>query len=274
MKGGKWKMKAAKLGAIFMVSVMALAGLGAAYAHWVDEIEYDIKIDMGKLGFGFVDQWTNDPPPDGQTPPGETYPTDPSEGTYDPDQPEGQDRVCGEDLPPHPQRPKNVAATSCILKEQKYWHDGTPMEHLDDICYDILEVTLSNVYPNYAPNLYFDIANAGTIPVDITGHWLIDDGIPNNGFADPDDMSTWFWMEKCNMYMIDLNGDGCYDIEIGLFGPADQQIDPCQQKTYGLSFHILQCYPQCTTRTFEVKIFGVQWNWPNLPDGTPYPPWP
>ena len=127
--------------------------------------------------------------------------------------------------------------------------------------------------------MYFDIANAGTIPVDITGHWLIDDGIAGNLFADPDNFATWKWMDKCTMYAIDLNNDLCPDIEIGLFTTAeDQQIDPCETDTYGLSFHILQCYPECTTLNFEFKMLGVQWNWPNLPPGTPYPtpdvPWP
>jgi hypothetical protein len=265
-------MKAAKLGAIFMVSVMALAGLGAAYAHWVDEVNYNIKVDMGRLGFGYVSQWTNDPPPNYRQPGGELIPTDPpNDGTLDPDQPEGDDRICGDDLPPHPLRPKNVASTGCEMLNQKEWHNGDLMYHDDDPVFDIIEVTLYNVYPNYAPNLYFELANAGTIPIDITGHWLID-GIPG---VDPDDMDTWIWMEKCNMYPFDLNGDGCDDIEIGLFClEEDQQIDPCDRDVYGVSFHILQCYPQCTTLTFELKIFGVQWNWPVLPDGTPLPPWP
>jgi hypothetical protein len=258
---------------------MALAGIGAAYAHWIDEINIEYKIDMGRLGFGFVWQDSNDPCPNYED--GELYPDPegPDQGYYDPDQPEGRDRVCGEDLDPHPTRPKNVACVECELQEQKRWHDETLMFHIDDPVFNIIDVTLHNVYPNYAPNLYFGIANAGTIPVDITGHWLIDDGIDGNGIADRDNFATWIWMDKCHMYAIDLNGDGCDDIEIGLFTTAeDQQIDPCETDEYGLSFHILQCYPQCTTLHFEFKMLGVQWNWPNLPPGTPYPtpdvPWP
>jgi hypothetical protein len=157
------------------------------------------------------------------------------------------------------------------------------MFHGTDPVYEIIDVTLHNVYPNYAPNLYFKIANAGTVPVDITGAWLIDDGIPGNGFADRDNFGTWQWMDICTMYSFDLYQDDdpqCGDdIEMGLFRNApDEQIDPCEQDEYGISFHILQCYPECTTTNFEFKIFGVQWNWPNLPPGTPYPtpdvPWP
>jgi hypothetical protein len=231
---------------------------------------------MGRLGFGFVEQYTNDAGP--RHPEGQLFP-DPEgmiNGHYDPDQPEGQPRICGEDLPPYPPAPKNVASTNCEMKEEKYWHDGTLMEHYlgDDeyeTCYDIIEVTLDNVYPNYAPNVYFYIANAGCVPVDILGHWLIDDGIPGNGFADGiDEPGTWFFMEICNMYSIDLNDDGEADIEIGLFRMADDvQLDPCDRDLYGVSFHILQPYPQCTTLNFELKLYGVQWNWPIIP---PYEP--
>jgi hypothetical protein len=274
-------MKAAKLGAIFMVSVMALAGVGVAYSHWIDEINIEYTIDMGKLGFGFVSQYTNDPPPNYENGALKPDPEGPDQGYYDPDQPEGRDRECGEDLDPHPTRPKNVAYTECTMHTQKVWHDGTLMEHEGDPVYQYIHVELYNVYPNYAPNLYFDIANAGTIPVDITGQWLIDDGIDGNDFAEPDDFTTWFWMDICTIYQFDLypDPDDCPDIEMGLFRTApDMQIDPCERDEYGISFHILQCYPECTTTQFEFKIFGVQWNWPNLPPGTPYPtpdvPWP
>jgi hypothetical protein len=274
-------MKQARLGAIFMVTVMFLAGAGVAYAHWFDTIDIEIKADMGRLGFGFVDQWTNDPGPNYEDEDGVLFPVNPPvDGTYDPDQPEGQDRICGEDLPPYPPAPKNVAKTDCELLNEKYWHDGTPMEHeLDtgeyETCYDLIEVTLSNVYPNYAPNLYFHIANAGCIPIDILGFWLIDDGIQGNDFADGiDEPDTWFFLNICNMEAIDLNGDGAADIEIGLFrgDGVDDQIDPCERDLYGVSFHILQPYPQCTTLHFELKIYGVQWNWPVIPPGTPTEP--
>ena len=44
-------MKTAKLGAIFLVSVMALAGAGAAYAWWQDELTVVGNITMGTFGW-------------------------------------------------------------------------------------------------------------------------------------------------------------------------------------------------------------------------------
>jgi hypothetical protein len=270
-------MKPAKLGAIFMVSVMALAGLGAAYAHWVDEINIEVTADMGRLGFGFVEQDTNDPGPNYEDPDGELFPTDPSEGTYDPDCPtEFRTDPCIAYDPYD--TPKNVASTNCEMLNEKYWHDGTLMEHeLDDgtfeTCYDLIEVVLNNTYPNYAPNLYFWLANAGCVPIDILGFWLVDDNIPGNGVADGiNEPSTWFFMELGMMYKIDLYDDGINEpvIEMGLCRYAeDEQLDPCDRDKYGVGFHILQEYPQCTTLTFELKIYGVQWNWPVIP---PYEP--
>jgi hypothetical protein len=278
-------MKQAKLGAVFMVTVMALAGTGVAYAHWFDTVNIQATADMGRLGFGFVEQYTNDAGPHCQNG-GELFPNPEgmAQGHYDPDQPEGQDRICGEDLPPYPPAPKNVASTNCEMKFEKYWHDGTLMEHeLDagvyETCYEVIEVTLDNVYPNYAPNLYFYLANAGCVPIDVLGFWLIDDGIPGNGFADGiDEPDTWMFMEKCNMYQINLwdSADSINepDIELGLFAGdgVDPQIDPCDRDLYGVSFHILQPYPQCTTLNFELKIYGVQWNWPVIPPYTPTEP--
>jgi hypothetical protein len=279
MKGGKRKMKAAKIGAVFMVSVMALAALGVAYAHWRDEIYITAKVDMGKLGFGFVDQWTDDSGPNYEDPGGDLFPADPSQGHYDPDCPEGINRQCGVSYPPHQDDPKNVASTNCVMKNLKYWHDGTPMIHerTQKECFDLIEVTLNNTYPNYAPNLHFNIANAGTVPIDILGFWLVDDGIPGNGFADGiNEPATWFFMNICTMYKLDIYDDGnaVPVVEIGLFRGigVDEQIDPCDEDEYGVSFHILQEYPQCTTLEFELKIYGVQWNWPIIPPYLPTEP--
>ena len=38
-------MKTAKLGAMFMVSLIALAGTGAAYALWWDDLYIDVFIE-------------------------------------------------------------------------------------------------------------------------------------------------------------------------------------------------------------------------------------
>jgi hypothetical protein len=44
-------MKTAKLGAIFLASVIALAGAGAAYAWWVDELTVNGNVTLGTFGW-------------------------------------------------------------------------------------------------------------------------------------------------------------------------------------------------------------------------------
>jgi len=49
MKGGKRDIKKAKIGAIFLVSVMALAGASAGYALWFDYLHLDVSVETGYI---------------------------------------------------------------------------------------------------------------------------------------------------------------------------------------------------------------------------------
>ncbi len=49
MKGGKRDMKTAKIGAIFLISVIGLAGASAGYALWWDELHLDISVETGYI---------------------------------------------------------------------------------------------------------------------------------------------------------------------------------------------------------------------------------
>lgn len=57
-------MKTAKLGAIFLVSVMALAGTGAAYALWFDYLYIDGWVETGEIGAEIIPGlcWDTEPP--------------------------------------------------------------------------------------------------------------------------------------------------------------------------------------------------------------------
>ena len=48
-------MKTAKLGAIFLISIMALAGVGAGYAAWTDTIYIQGTVNTGSVGWDIVD---------------------------------------------------------------------------------------------------------------------------------------------------------------------------------------------------------------------------
>ena len=48
-------MKTAKLGAIFLVSVLALAGVGIGYAAWTDTLYIEGTVNTGSVGWEFTD---------------------------------------------------------------------------------------------------------------------------------------------------------------------------------------------------------------------------
>ena len=47
-------MKTAKLGAIFLISILALAGIGMGYASWTDTITIDGKVNTGSVEWHFT----------------------------------------------------------------------------------------------------------------------------------------------------------------------------------------------------------------------------
>ncbi len=53
-------MKTAKLGAIFLMSVLALAGTGAGYALWSDTLSIDGTVNTGSIGAVFEEGWAED----------------------------------------------------------------------------------------------------------------------------------------------------------------------------------------------------------------------
>jgi len=59
-------MKTAKLGAIFLVSVMALAGTGAAYAMWFDTLYVDGYVETGYIGAEWSIEAWGDSEPEGK----------------------------------------------------------------------------------------------------------------------------------------------------------------------------------------------------------------
>ena len=46
-------MKTAKLGALFLISVLALAGIGVGYAHWTDTINITGTVNTGSVSWEF-----------------------------------------------------------------------------------------------------------------------------------------------------------------------------------------------------------------------------
>ena len=79
-------MKTAKIGAIFLVTVMALAAIGGAYALWFQDLYIDVEINTGEFCVGIRNDGTGDPGPSHVQPGGALYPVnEPVDGTPDPD---------------------------------------------------------------------------------------------------------------------------------------------------------------------------------------------
>ena len=241
-----------KIGLLMLALVFALGALGVGYAHWSDQLYIEGEIETGEVLVGFVwnetdddnDVWGAVKAPDTGIDP--VNPTEIPECAPCPPNPEGKD----------------VAETICYLQNQKTHCDGTPAQHDGVPQYETILIDMDNVYPGYNPSVYFDIANCGTIPVNIVGAWIISiGGVP----LDPPD---WIPLPKCTPIQIDLDGDGDDDVAIGFTGPDEpQQIDPCDVEEFDLHFMFKQTLDECTDYEFEIKIAAVQWNktmvWPD-----------
>jgi len=57
-------MKSVKLGALFLISIMALAGASAGYALWYDELYINGTVGTGSIGAEFVEAYGEDSEPD------------------------------------------------------------------------------------------------------------------------------------------------------------------------------------------------------------------
>lgn len=242
-----------KIGLLCLAVVLALGSLGIGFAHWSDQLYVEGTVETGEVLIGFVDQCTDDD--------GVPGPKDPDDFGPDPLWPFPDPPTTCTDCP---NIGKPVATTTCVLSKQKTHCDGTtPAEHLGVPQYELMTVTLDNVYPQYNPTVWMDIANCGTIPVNIVGAWIISIG------GTPLPVGNWIPLPKCTMVQVDLSGDMKDDIAIGFSSELEepQQIDPCDVAQYDLHFYVKQDCPECTTLSFEIKIAAVQWNktlmWPD-----------
>lgn len=127
------------------------------------------------------------------------------------------------------------------------WLDDPKGEHDGDTIYETLVVDLVNVYPCYESYIYVEIANGGSIPVN-----LVDCDI--EPVSDPDNLIRFVdcWID-----------DGEWD--------NYPQIDPCETAWAIIGIHILQevwdeelgenvTCPENATATFEGYLTFDQWN--------------
>lgn len=244
-------MKSAKIGAIFLISVMALAGVGAGYAMWFQDLTIDVEINTGEFKVGVRDDGTGDPGPnylDG----GELFPDPayPDEGTADPNHEPGDNS-----------EGKNVAST---ISEQGVWKFEKLIDDVwVDFYHDISE-TIDNAYPWYASWIKITFANGGTIPAKIAeGYFQSMSGT---------DLRPWLVVDEVWL-SVDGVEYGPYDAQI-LEG-LQYQLDPCHTFDIIIHFHFREfddagnLMPQDATMEFTYFIKWAQWN--EVP-GTPWTP--
>ena len=232
-------MKTAKLGTIFVVSVMALAAVGGAYALWFQDLTIDVEINTGEFKVGVRDDGTGDPGPN-YLMGGKLFPdpADPeTEGTADPNHEPG----CNEEG-------KNVASTISVQGEPNFIKDSVKYYH------NIFEYVY-NAYPWYASSITITFANGGTVPAKINhGYWSAITGT---------DLTSW--LAVGDVYIIDSDGThGPYD-EAFLNG-FQYQLDPCHTVQFVIHFYFMEentaveLLPQGATMGFTYYIQWAQWN--------------
>jgi hypothetical protein len=237
-------MKTAKLGAIFLVSVMALAGAGAGYAMWFQDLIIDAEIHTGEFMVGVRDDGTGDPGPH-YLMGGELFP--------DPANPEEEGTADPNHLPGNNSEGKNVAATISVNGDYKF--TKVIGEKKVDFYHNIYEYVY-NAYPWYASMIHITFANGGTIPAKIAeGKWIYyNDTMGIMDFLVIDEV----WIS------VDGKDYGPYDAQI-LEG-FQYQLDPCHTVNFKIYFHFIEeladgsIMPQNANAEFTYFIKWAQWN--------------
>ena len=143
-----------KLGLLFLIAVIASAGIGVSYAYSSDDFHVKSKLSCDcyynpNIGIKGID--TGDPGPNYMSSGGSLYPLfSPEDGTADPNHEPGKN-----------DEGKNVASTN--LKNCGYkchiWNDGKCIP-----LYKNLYVWICNSYPWYASSISFEFGNCGKTP--------------------------------------------------------------------------------------------------------------
>lgn len=145
-------MKKIKLGLIFLISLIALAGASVGYALWFQDLTIKGEIHSGTFCVGVRNVVTGDSGPSCMQPGGNLFPDDiPNDGTPDPDCNYYPFYWHPEILRNNFER-KNVASTISIDGEYKCTHKGL------DFYNDITE-QVWNAYPGYCSWISIEFAN-------------------------------------------------------------------------------------------------------------------
>jgi len=234
------KLKFGKVSLLFLALVLALAGVGAAFAAWTDTITISGTVETGKLCAQFGSVGILDPyapvNPGGDFPP---YPHPP-------------DWTCNDGFVP-----RNDGSRFWQLDKNVAWGE---LERVADANgkYKTLKVTLHNAYPSYFNEVRFYPENCGTLP------WRIDHAVVSR-VSNGTPMSEKIYSHGTVVKM-DVTGDGKNDLEIMYGDNFGAQVHPGGfPPEISFWIHVLQPAPQNSTLEFTIELVVVQWNKYPLP---------
>lgn len=222
-------MNTVKLSTVFMATVVAIAFVGVAYAHWTATLTISGTVNTGSISPVFTDAFTDDDEtvnnPDKDS--GDTGP-DPKE----PGPSSAEDPIERHD--------KNVGSSSATIGE-----DGS------------VTITVSDAYPCYWTTAWMDIENQGTVPVKVSSISLT-----VGGTTEDIEPCTTYYIDF-DTGTIDETPDDGDDMSIHVTPGdlLDKQIDPGAAETQmDVEIHLLQDAEQDATYTFSITVNLVQWN--------------
>ncbi len=214
-----------KFGLLCLAVVLALGLLGVGYARWAEELYLGGTVETGSVCW----EWTGasnidpGPPPDIVVPDYHSLPGFAWSSDHSAYFWMG---------------PKDVGYTTSEVEVAEHPHHVT--------------LTLHNVYPCYFNEISLYAHNCGTIPIHFER--VIIESAYDRYILD------WIANEY-DPVALDLDGDGCADIEIKWGNHIGAQLHP-SENTGEMSFwiHVLQCAPQGKTLTFTMMFEAVQYN--------------
>ena len=236
MKGFK------KVGLLFLVMVIALGGIGAAFAHWSSTVTITETITTGSVKIGIRDMGTTD------------------QGTsLDPGWSNVTQQLVRYD--------KHVATATSVNGTTRCTKTEGPIQYQGQYYASVTE-TLTSVYPSYAPTITLQITNCGTIPVKLTWETEVTD--------DPDGLAPYLhivkWQAKTPAGTFSGgNATGIADL-LDCF-----QLHACESIELSFTKHIMQSLPgtpavnapQGATLVLTHTVTGTQWNLAPCPSPSP-----
>jgi len=238
----------AKIGTIFLVSIMALAAAGAGYAMWYQDLTIDVTVSTGEVKVGIYDVSTLDEGPNFQNG-GDLIPGADGIGTADPNHTPGVNTE-GKNVASH--NSNNDGTTVCTKDIE-----GTTYTFVDGIT----EVVV-NAYPWYMSGTEIWITNGGTIPVKIKE---INFEFISGNIVLLDYMVFDAWQIKeyaAGSWQSIANGIGYESLEDRLLC---YQIEPCHTISVYIEFYFIEdiqgvLLPQGQDLSFKLTVTAAQWN--------------